>query len=109
MTDTAAQRGIQNATPGAALLLGFAIFGLLWLLYNLTIRKIYVPLPTDIPALANGLLLAPGAHWQDWFTQGYANFWDLYPDAPVQGGETTVTAFTRPAFQFVIYLAHFVL
>jgi hypothetical protein len=80
-----------------------AIFGFLWILY-IPYRKIYVLNFTDIPALADGLLLAPGARWEDWFTRGYSHFWDLYPEWPVQG-----TGFTRPAFQFVIYLAHFVL
>jgi hypothetical protein len=63
-----------------------------------------VPNGGDIPALADGLLLAPSAHWQDWFTRGYSHFWDLYPEWPPR-----VTGFTRPAFQFVIYLAHFAL
>jgi hypothetical protein len=93
----------------SAVLLGWTIFGLLWILYILTIRKIYVPLSGDIPALADGLLLAPDANWQDWFSRGYSDFWDYYPDSPAQGREATVTNFTRPAFQFVIYLAHFVL
>ena len=93
---------------GIALLLGFAIFGLLWILH-IPLREIYVPNEDDIPALADGLLLAPGAHWQDWFTRGYSHFFDLYPDWPAHGTESTSTAFTRPAFQFVIYLAHFVL
>jgi hypothetical protein len=87
----------------SALLLGLTIFGLLWILY-IPYRELYLPNGYDIPALADGLLLAPGARWQDWFTRGYAHFWDLYPEWPAHN-----TAFTRPAFQFVIYLAHFVL
>ena len=90
-----------------AILVGSVIFVLLWVIYLSTIRAIYVPNPGDIPALADGLLLAPGARWQDWFTRGYSDFFDLYPDRPAYGREATVEAFTRPAFQFLIYLAHF--
>ena len=86
-----------------ALLLGFAMFVLLWIL-SIPYRAVYVPDGGDIPALADGLLLAPGAHWQDWFTRGYSDFWDRYPEWPLGG-----TEFTRPAFQFVIYLVHFAL
>jgi hypothetical protein len=90
--------------PGRrALLLGLAIFALLWMLY-ISYHEFYLPTGNDVPALADGLLLAPGAHWQDWFTRGYAYFWNLYPEWPAHG-----TEFTRPAFQFVIYLMHFVL
>ena len=99
-----AQRAVHHHQTGrSAVLLGFAIFVLLWLLYT-PYREIYVPNADDIPALADGLLLAPGAHWPDWFTRGYSNFWDAYPERP--GGDT---GFTRPAFQFLIYLAHFAL
>jgi hypothetical protein len=90
-------------TVWSALLVGVAIFGLLWIL-NIPYRENYVPGGGDIPALADGLLLSPNAHWTDWFTQGYSHFWDRYPEWP-QGD----SAFTRPAFQFVIYLAHFAL
>ena len=93
---------------GIALLLSFAIFGLLWILH-IPLRGIYVPNEDDISTLASSLLLAPGAHWQDWFTRGYSHFFDLYPDWPAHGTEFARTAFTRPAFQFVIYLTHFVL
>jgi len=86
-----------------ALLLGLAIFGLLWILHT-SYYELYVPNGYDIPALADGLLLAPGSRWQHWFTRGYADFWNLYPEWPAYG-----TEFTRPAFQFVIYLAHFVM
>jgi hypothetical protein len=58
----------------------------------------------DTPVLADGLLLASGAHWEDWFTRGYSHFFDTYPEWPFG-----LTGFTRPAFQFVIYLAHFAL
>jgi hypothetical protein len=84
-----------------AFLLGLGTFALLWIL-SIPYRTAYVPNGGDIPALADGLLLAPGAHWQDWFTRGYLDFWDRYPEWPLQ-----VTGFTRPAFQFAIYLAHF--
>jgi hypothetical protein len=68
-----------------------------------------VPDGDTIPLLTDGLLLEPGAQWQDWFTRGYSHFWDRYPDWPVHGAEATNTDFARPAFQFLIYLAHFVL
>src|SRR5262249_26767229 len=91
----------HHQTGWSALSLGFAIFGLLWIVY-IPCRQVYVPNDNDIPALADGLLLAPGAHWKDWFARGYSHFWDVYPEWP-EG----VTGFSRPAFQFVIYLAHF--
>jgi hypothetical protein len=107
MTDQTLHRSPQCAvhqqTRWGAVLLGFAIFGLLWTVY-IPYRRVYVPNELDIPALADGLLLASGAHWQDWFTVGYSHFWDLYPEWP-EG----MTGFARPAFQFVIYLAHFAL
>jgi hypothetical protein len=103
--DHAVQCSARHRQAGwGALLLGSAIFMLLWIL-NTPFREVYVPNSTDIPALADGLLLTPGAHWRDWFTRGYANFWDAYPEWPAVG----VSAFTRPAFQLVIYLAHFAL
>jgi hypothetical protein len=86
-----------------AVLLGFVIFSLLWIL-DTPYREFYVLNALDVPALADGLLLAPSAHWQDWFTRGYSNFWDAYPEWPPGN-----TGFTRPVFQFVIYLAHFAL
>jgi hypothetical protein len=96
------QRILHHHQAGwSAVLLGFAIFGLLWVLTS-SYRQLYVPNTFDIPALADGLLLAPGARWEDWFTQGYSNYWINYPEWP-----TGRTAFTRPAFQFLIYLAHF--
>ncbi len=91
----------QLSAKCRALLLGLAILGLLWLI-SIPYRQDYVPNSTDIPALADGLLLAPGANWKDWFTSGYSHFWDRYPEWPLG-----VTGFTRPAFQFIIYLAHF--
>src|SRR6516165_2423750 len=93
----------SGQTGWGAVLLGFAILGLLWIL-DTPYREFYVPNADDIPALADGLLLAPGAHWEDWFTRGYSNFWDVYPEWPLGN-----RGFTRPAFQFLIYLAHFAL
>jgi hypothetical protein len=99
----ATQRAAHHSQTGwGALLLGLAIFGLLWI-FNIQYRESYLPNTYDIPALADGLLLAPGAHWQDWFTRGYVHFWDQYPEWQLANN----TAFTRPAFQFLIYLAHF--
>jgi hypothetical protein len=86
-----------------ALLLGVAIFGLLWVAGS-AYRRVYVARVDDVTALADGLLLVPGARWEDWFTHGHSNFFDPYPEWP-----RGLTAFARPAFQSVIYLAHFVL
>jgi len=85
-----------------ALLVGLTVFGVLWLL-NIPYRQVYQPDQNDLTALADGLLLAPGARWEDWFTQGHKHFFDAYPEWPVNE-----TAFARPAFQFLIYLAHFI-
>ena len=107
MTDITSHREGQGAGRRGggtdALLLGFAISGLLWIL-SIPDRGLYMLNEWDIPALADGLLLAPDAHWQDWFTRGYSHFWDVYPEWPPGHA-----AFTRPAFQFLIYLAHFAL
>jgi hypothetical protein len=103
ITGHRAAEGTARHSGRHALLLGLAICGLLWILYT-PYRQIYVPNGDDIPALADGLLLAPGARWQDWFTRGYSHFWDCYPEWPMHGSE-----FTRPAFQFAIYLAGFAL
>jgi hypothetical protein len=92
----------------SALLVGFAVFGLLWILH-IPLREIYLPDKDDISQYADSLLVAPGAHWQDWFTRGYSHSFDLYPDWPAHNTEYARTAWMRPAFQFVIYLAHFVL
>jgi hypothetical protein len=113
MTDSSSHRGTQRDVPRqtgwGALLLGFLIFGLLWILY-IPWREIYMPPDGDsIAILADGSLLAPGARWQDWFTRGYSHLYDLYPDWQGLVPLPYTTAFTRPAFQFVIYLAHIVL
>lgn len=90
--------------PGwSALLLGVAIFGLLWVV-GWAYRQVYVARVDDVTALADGLLLVPGARWEDWFTRGHSNFFDPYPEWP-----RGLTGFARPAFQSVIYLAHFFL
>jgi hypothetical protein len=105
MTEVISHRTAQRVGrhSGLSALVALAILGLLWVVY-IPYREIYVPDGDDIPALADGLLLAPGAHWTDWFTRGYSNFWSRYHEWPLHG-----TEFTRPAFQFVIYLAHFAL
>ena len=87
-----------------AVLAGFIIFAILWALYSYHYGAIYIPNNLDIPALADGALLAPDAHWTNWFTRGYADFWNLYPDWQSPSNNT---AFTRPLFQLTIYLAHF--
>ena len=91
--------------PGlAAFLLGFGIFGLLWIIGYVSYHEVYAPSSFDVPVLADGLLLAPHAHWTDWFTRGYSDFWDLYPE-----WGSLRTAFARPTFQSLIYIAHFAL
>jgi hypothetical protein len=74
----------------------------LWL-SNLPYRRVYQPTDNDVTALADGLLLVPGARWEDWFTRGHSNFFDAYPEWPFG-----LTRFARPVFQFVLYVAHFV-
>lgn len=99
----------QGARPGhqargilrEGLLVALAIFGLLWLV-GWSYREVYVARVDDVTALADGLLLVPGARWEDWFTEGHSHFFDAYPEWP-----RGITAFARPAFQFLIYLAHF--
>ena len=61
----------------SALPVGFAIFGLLWILH-IPLRDIS-PDKDDISQYADSLLVAPGAHWQNWFTRGYSHSFDLYP------------------------------
>jgi hypothetical protein len=83
------------------LILAAATFVTLWL-SNVAYRQVYQPPDDDISALADGLLLLPGAQWQDWFTQGHSHFFDAYPE-----WSRHRTAFARPAFQALIYAAHF--
>ena len=90
--------------PGrSAALIGLGVFTLLWTL-NLPYRRVYQPSDNDVTTLADALLLVPGAHWQEWFTKGYTDFFESYPEWPHQH----LTAFARPAFQFLVYLAHFI-
>ena len=84
-------------------MVGLASFTLLWLL-NTRYRLAYQPDADDVTALADGLLLVPGASWVDWFIHGHSDFFDTYPDWP-----WGVTPFARPAFQFLIYVAHILL
>src|SRR5215470_15882518 len=88
---------------GISFLLCGAVFALLWFV-NLPYRQIYEPRGGDVTTLVDGLLLMPGAHWQDWFTQGYSHFFGPYPE-----WLRHETAFARPASQFAIYVAHFIL
>ena len=87
----------------SALLLAFAVFAGLWLL-NAPYRQAYQPSHDDVTALVDGLLLLPDARWMDWFTQGHTRFFIPYPEWSI-----AQTAFARPVYQGVIYLAHFVL
>jgi hypothetical protein len=98
---TVRRHGRRGVLAGGAAL-GAAIFALLWLL-NIRYRQVYVPRLDDVTALADGLLMLPGAQWQDWFTQGHSHFFDAYPEWP-----WGLSAFARPVFQFAIYLAHFI-
>lgn len=82
-------------------MIGITSFTLLWLL-NTRYRLVYQPDEDDVTALADGLLLVPGARWVDWFIHGHSDFFDAYPEWP-----WGVTPFARPAFQFLIYVAHF--
>jgi hypothetical protein len=84
-----------------AVSIGLLVCALLWLI-NIPYRRAYQPNDNDVTALADALLLLPGAQWQDWFTQGHTHFFDAYPEWP-----WGLTPFARPAFQFLIYLAHF--
>lgn len=88
-------------SAGIALLIVLVTFVVMWLV-NVRYREFYQPDDNDITALADGLLLVPGASWQHWFTQGHSHFFDAYPEWPAGA-----TPFSRPAFQFLIYLAHF--
>src|SRR5262245_30396635 len=89
-------------------LVACAIFGVFSVAY-IPCREIYFPDGRSIPLLTDGILLAPEARWQDWFIRGYSHFWDIYPDWPAQTPEASATDFARPAFQFLLYLAHFLL
>src|SRR5262249_5018165 len=89
-------------TARAALLLLLVVLGLLWLV-NTPFRRAYQANDNDVTALVDGLLLLPGARWEDWFTQGHSHFFDSYPEWP-----WGLTPFARPVFQFLIYLAHFI-
>src|SRR5262245_50411144 len=100
-------KGEAGYAGWGALLFGSAVLGLLWFL-QLPLRETYVLHVADIPHFAESLLLAPDANWQDWFTRGYSNISNLYPDRPANTAEATYTDFTRPAFQFLLYLASFV-
>ena len=81
--------------------LAVVVFALLWIL-NAPYRQVYQPGHDDVTALADGSLLLPQAHWPAWFTRGHSDFFDTYPEWAQHD-----TAFARPVFQFVIYLAHF--
>jgi hypothetical protein len=90
-------------TAISVFLVALAVFAGLWLL-NLPYRQAYQPSHDDVTALADGLLLLPGARWTDWFSQGHSLFFVPYPEWSI-----AQTGFARPVFQFVIYLAHFAL
>lgn len=97
----AARASSRNAVAWVPILLCCVVFAALWLI-DLPYRHAYQPTDNDVTALADGLLLVPGAHWQDWFIHGHSHFFDAYPEWPLG-----LTAFARPVFQFTIYLAHF--
>jgi hypothetical protein len=94
----------RRPTAGAsAILLALAVFAGLWLL-NAPYRQAYQPSHDDVTALADGLLLLPGARWTDWFTQGHTRFFIPYPEWSI-----AQTGFARPVYQGTIFLAHFIL
>ena len=93
---------VPRASPWTMTVIVVGGFLSLWLL-NLPYRRVYQPTDNDVTALADGLLLVPGARWEDWFTRGHSHFFDAYPEWPFG-----LTRFARPVFQFVLYLAHFV-
>ena len=93
----------HGAVAWLPIFLGCAVFAALWLV-DLPYRHAYQATDNDVTALADGLLLVPGARWQDWFIHGHSHFFDAYPEWPLG-----LTAFARPVFQFTIYLAHFLL
>src|SRR5690348_14163393 len=96
--DTATQGGGRDRPAGGllreGLLVAVPVFSLLWLV-GWSYRGVYVPRVDDVTAFADGLLLVPGARWEDWFTEGHSHFFDAYPEWP-----RGITAFARPAFQF---------
>ena len=92
----------QHGLPWMAIALVVGGFLSMWLL-NVPYRHAYQPTDNDVTALADGLLLVPGARWEDWFARGHSHFFDAYPEWPFG-----LTPFARPVFQFAIYLAHFI-
>ena len=62
----------------------------------------------DITVLVDALLLVPNANWLDWFTKGYKEFFDPYPDWPGHERESAYSAQARPFFHAIIYFFHFV-
>ena len=84
-------------------MVALAVFAGLWLL-NSPYRQAYQPSHDDVTALADGLLLLPGARWTDWFTVGHTRFFIPYPEWSI-----AQTGFARPVYQGLIYVAHFFL
>jgi hypothetical protein len=94
--------------------MAIAIFGLLWILDS-PYREFYLPNALDVLALADGLLLASGAHWEDWFTRGYsilgriprvALHTELTPRHRKDSTEAANRELLRPGFLFVNREAH---
>lgn len=98
---TERRRASSSLIATQALAIAVGVFILLWVL-DLPFRRTYAPRQDDITALVDGLLLLPHASWVHWFTRGHFDFFDPYPEWPLHQ-----TAFARPVFQFLIYLAHF--
>jgi hypothetical protein len=103
MVETSSAPSRRPTAGASAILLALAVFAGLWLL-NAPYRQAYQPSHDDVTALADGLLLLPGAQWTDWFTQGHTRFFIPYPEWSI-----AQTGFARPVYQATIYLAHFVL
>jgi len=102
---TPSSRSADRKLWRRTLLFGLSLFLVLSAL-SIVARQFYVLTEDDVPIFADSLLLAPDARWQDWFTRGHSDYNDIYPDWP---GDGKGTAFARPAFHFIIYIASFIL
>lgn len=101
---------IHNSQPKFAraggLFVGCVIYFALYQLQE-PFRELYVLRGDDVSVIADGLLLVPSSSWLDWFTQGYSDFFDLYPDWPRHDADTHFSAQVRPFFQGTIYALSF--
>jgi hypothetical protein len=89
---------LRSSVRREAFVVFVLVAGGLWLA-GAPFRRVYHPDYIDIPTLVDGALLRPGAHWTDWFTRGYGDFWDLYREWP-----NHQTAFARPLFSWLVHV-----